>query len=296
MITKEREYRELICEVGRRVYNRGFAAANDGNISIRLSEREILCTPTGVSKGYMKPDDLCVVDPTGKQLRGVKKRTSEILLHLTAYRENPAVMGVVHCHPPHATAFAIAHEPIPKCILPEVEVFLGEVPIAEYETPGTQKFAETIKPYVKDSSIVILANHGTVAFSKDLMTAYFNTEILDAYCRMLILARQLGRINFFTEQQTKELLEFKKRLGIDDPRLRGENCDMCGNSMFRKGYSEFVPEPYAFPVPEKDQLEVEIQEKVDCAVPPPGHGKATEADLERLVEAITNQVMAAVRS
>jgi len=295
MTTSEREYREIICEVGRRLYQKGFAAANDGNISIRLNPKEILCTPTGVSKGYMKPEDLCVVDTTGKQLRGVKKRTSEILLHLTAYRENLNIQGVVHCHPPHATAFAIAHEPIPKCILPEVEVFLGEVPIAEYETPGTQKFAETIAPYIKDSSIVILANHGTVAFAKDLMTAYFNTEILDAYCRMLILARQLGRINFFTEQQTKELLEFKKRLGIDDPRLRGENCDMCGNSIFRKGYSEFVPEPFAFPVPEKDQLEVEIHEKVDCAIP--SNGKpAEQSELERLVQAITDQVMAVMKT
>jgi len=297
MTTSERELREQICEVGRRLYNKGFAAANDGNISIRLNEREILCTPTGVSKGFMKPDDCCVVDYQGKQLRGVKKRTSEILLHLTAYRDNPKVMGVVHCHPPHATAFAIAHEPIPKCILPEVEVFLGEVPIAEYETPGTQKFAETISPYVNDSSIVILANHGTIAFSKDLMTAYFNTEILDAYCKMLILARQLGRINFFTEQQTKELLEFKKRLGIDDPRLKGENCDMCSNNMLRSGYSDFLPNAYAFPEWDQSKLTQSVHNKVECAVPTStsSNGKAPP-DLERLVQAITDQVMAAMKA
>ena len=108
MTTSEREYREVICEVGRRLYNKGFAAANDGNISIRLNRNEILCTPTGVSKGYMKPDDLCVVDPTGKQLRGVKKRTSEILLHLSIYRARPDIKAVIHSHPPHATAFAVA--------------------------------------------------------------------------------------------------------------------------------------------------------------------------------------------
>src|SRR5262249_42902998 len=112
--------------------------------------------------------------------------------------------------------------------------------------------------------------------------------------RMLILARQLGRINFFTEQQTKELLEFKKRLGIDDPRLRGENCDLCGNSLFRKGYSEFVPEPFAFPVPEKSQLSMEIHDKVECAVPP-SNGKPPATDLERLVQAITDQVMASIK-
>lgn len=300
MITSEREHRELICEVGRRLYNKGFAAANDGNISIRLNEREILCTPTGVSKGFMKPDDCCVVDYHGKQLRGIKKRTSEILLHLTAYRENSKVMGVVHCHPPHATAFAIAHEPIPKCILPEVEVFLGEVPIAEYETPGTQKFADTIKPYVNDSSIAILANHGTIAFAKDLMTAYFNTEILDAYCKMLILARQLGRINYFTGQQTKELLEFKQRLGIDDPRLKGkgENCDMCSNNMLRTGYSDFLPSAYAFPEWDGAKLTQEMMSRTQCAAPAPTATAAPKAppELERLVQAITDQVMAAMKA
>src|SRR5205823_2978915 len=146
----EFKLKEQICEIGRRVYNRGFAAANDGNITIRLNDKEILCTPTMVSKGYMKCEDICKVDYDGKQLAGTRKRSSEVLLHLAIYKTRPDVNGVVHCHPPHATAFAVAQEPIPKCILPEVEVFLGEVPMARYETPGTQKFAETIAPYVKD--------------------------------------------------------------------------------------------------------------------------------------------------
>ncbi len=129
-----------------------------------------------VSKGYMKPDDLCIVDIDGKQLAGTKKRTSEIMLHLAVYRERADINGVLHCHPPHATAFAMVHEPIPKCLLPEVEVFLGEVPIAKYETPGTKQFADTVVPYVKDCNTIILANHGTIAFAKELMTAYFNNR------------------------------------------------------------------------------------------------------------------------
>lgn len=296
MFVSERQHKETICEIGRRVYQRGFAAANDGNISIRLNEKEILCTPTGVSKGYMKPDDLCVVDPDGKQLRGQKRRTSEILLHLAVYRENPKIGGVVHCHPPHATAFAIAHEPIPKCVLPEVEVFLGEVPIAEYETPGTQKFAETIRPYIKDSNTIILANHGTVAFAEKLETAYFNTEIIDAYCKMLILAKQLGRINYFSPQQTQELLDMKKRLGIDDPRLRsGHNCDMCGNSIFREGYSDFKIEPHAFvPPAEHVAIQQACMHKLNGSSAPK---KASgEVDIEKLVKTITEQVMAALNA
>src|SRR4051812_19679525 len=242
----EHQIKEEMCEIGRRVYHRGFAAANDGNITVRLNDREVLCTPTMVSKGYMKPDDICKVDYDGKQLAGKRKRTSEVLLHLVVYKLRPDVQAVVHCHPPHATAFAVAQEPIPKCVLPEVEVFLGEVPMAVYETPGNQKFAETILPYVKECNTIILANHGTVTFGPTLENAYFNSEIIDAYCKILILARQLGKVNYFTEQETRELLELKKRIGYDDPRLKGENCDLCANSELERGYQGFQPEARAF--------------------------------------------------
>src|SRR5438874_13140732 len=238
--------KEQICEIGRRVYAKGFAAANDGNISIRLNDREILCSPTMMSKGFMKPEDLCKVDYEGKQLAGTRKRSSEILLHLAVYKNRPDVNAVVHCHPPHATAFAVAHEPIPKCVLPEVEVFLGEVPMAVYETPGTQKFADTIVPYVKDCNTIILVNHGTLTFGPDLEKAYFNTEIIDAYCNILILARQLGRVNYFDEQKGKELLDLKKRLGYDDVRFHYPDCSTCGESSFDESYSSFVPRPQAF--------------------------------------------------
>src|SRR4029077_10704990 len=182
----EYKLKEQICEIGRRLYNRGFAAANDGNITIRLNDREILCTPTMVSKGFMKPEDICKVDYNGKQLAGTRKRTSEVLLHLVVYKLNPSINAVVCFQRPHATAFAVAHEPIPKCVLPEVEVFLGEVPIAEYETPGNQKFADTIVPYLKDCNTILLANHGTVTFGPTLEKAYWNSEIIDAYCNILI--------------------------------------------------------------------------------------------------------------
>jgi L-fuculose-phosphate aldolase len=271
-----------MCEIGRRLYNKGFAAANDGNITIRLNEREVLCTPTMVSKGFMKPEDICKVDYEGKQLAGSRKRTSEVLLHLAVYKQRADINGVVHCHPPFATAFAVAREPIPKCILPEVEVFLGEVPMAVYETPGTQKFAETIVPYVKDCNTIILANHGTVSWGPTLENAYFNTEIIDAYCKILILARQLGRVNYFSEQQTRELLDLKKRIGYDDPRFRNDNCDLCSNSIFERGYSDFTPQPTAFK-----------REETDGKAESNGH-TAAAPDLEALVRTITDQVMASL--
>jgi L-fuculose-phosphate aldolase len=218
----EADLREQICEIGRRLYNRGFAAANDGNISVRLNDREVLCTPTMVSKGFMKAQDLCVVDETGNQIRGARKRTSEILLHLAIYRARPDVAAVVHCHPPHATAFAVAREPLPQWVLAEVEVYLGQVRMAPYETPGTQKFADTIAPFAVDSNTILLANHGTVTFSASLEIAYFNTELIDAYCRILLLARQLGRVTSLSAAQARDLLELKLRLGYPDLRKAPE--------------------------------------------------------------------------
>ncbi len=284
MYTNEYKLKESICEIGRRVYSKGFAAANDGNISIRLNDKELLCTPTMVSKGYMKPEDICKVDYEGKQISGIRKRSSEILLHLSVYKNRPDVNGVVHCHPPHATAFAVAHEPIPKAILPEVEVFLGEVPTAIYVTPGGQKFADSIIPYVKDCNTILLANHGTITFGPDLEKAYFNTEIIDAYCRILILSRQLGRVNYFTEKETSELLELKKKLGYDDVRFKNNNCDLRGENCFNEGYTKFHPEHVAFPVAEQDAW---INAKSSPA--------NNNLDIDALVKKITDQVMAALK-
>ncbi len=279
----EYKLKEQICEMGRRVYAKGFAAANDGNISVRLNDREILCSPTMVSKGFMKPEDLCKVDYEGKQLAGTRKRSSEILLHLSVYKNRPDVNAVVHCHPPHATAFAVAGVPVPKCVLPEVEVFLGEVPTAKYETPGTQKFADTIVPHLKCSNTIILSSHGTVTFGPDLEKAYWNSEIIDAYCKILILARQLGNVNYFTQQQTKELLEFKKRLGYDDERFhRGENCDLCGNNTFGRGYEE---QACSCGTQEKPKMNGKAETN--------GHAAAAP-DVERLVQLVTDQVMNAL--
>jgi L-fuculose-phosphate aldolase len=325
-VMNEWKYREQMCEIGRRIYNKGFAAANDGNISFRLSEDRVLCTPTRVSKGFMKPDDLCIVDLDGKQVSGKRKRSSEILLHLTVMKARPDVRSCVHCHPPHATAFAVAREPIPKCVLPEIEVFLGEVAISPYETPGGQTFANSVLPFVKDTDTILLANHGTITYGTDLEDAYFKTEIIDAYCRILLLAKQLGRVHYYTDQKAAELIKLKPNLGIPDPRLdRGlENCDLCGNSLFRQGYGEPSPEPKVFVHPKiagnqphessvesrLTPLAAEIASaakssaRASSAIPyhakPSSNGQAAAAtgagaiDNEALVQAITDQVMQAL--
>jgi L-fuculose-phosphate aldolase len=244
------ELKLAICEIGKRIYNRGYAAANDGNITVRLNEAEVLCTATMCCKGFLTPNDICVVDMEGNQLAGRKPRSSEALLHLEILKARPDVQSVVHCHPPHATAFAIAREPIPQAVLPEAEYFLGEVPIAPYETPGTKKFAETILPFVHKSTAIILANHGTVSYSQTLERAYWLTEILDTYCRILILARQLGPLNYLSPQHTQELLDLKAKAGVKDPRLDPEfTGDIRGNATFQHTWAASGIEPRAFPQP-----------------------------------------------
>jgi L-fuculose-phosphate aldolase len=292
----EHQLKEQICDIGRRLYAKGFAAANDGNISIRLNEREILCTPTMVSKGFLKPEDICKVDYEGKQLAGTRKRSSEILLHLAVYKNRPDVNGVVHCHPPHATAFAVAHEPIPKCVLPEVEVFLGEVPIAKYATPGDQRLPNTIVPYVKDCNTILLANHGTVSWGPTIELAYFNTEIIDAYCRILLLAKQLGRVHYFSEQHTSELMEFKKRIGYDDPRLHIDDCELCGPSVFDEGYADFVPEAHAFRREAQEPRLYTEGNACGCKSEASRNGQAalSARDMEELVSIVTDRVMEAL--
>ena len=208
------ESKQEICAIGSRIYKKGFAAANDGNISLRINENEVLCTPTMHSKGFLKPSDICTVDMEGNQIGGNKKRSSEVLLHLQIMKKRPDVNSVVHCHPPHATAFAVAREPIPQCVLPEVEIFSGEVPTTRYETPGSQAFAETILPFVEKSNVIILANHGTVSYGETVERAYWWTEILDAYCRILMLAKGLGHVHYLSNEKAQELIDIKGNWGF----------------------------------------------------------------------------------
>ncbi|TVS15307.1 MAG: class II aldolase/adducin family protein [Planctomycetaceae bacterium] len=277
-----------ICDIGRRIYNKGFAAANDGNISVRINDNEVLCTPTLHSKGFLKPEDICTVDMSGKQIAGNKKRSSEALLHLEIYKARADVKSVVHCHPPHATAFAVAREPIPQCILPEVEVFLGDVPIARYETPGGQSFAETILPFVSKTNIMLLANHGTVSYGESVERAYWWTEILDAYCRILMLSRQLGRVSYFTEEKERELLALKQQWGWQDPRNTPEykNCDVCANDIFRSSWEAAGVERKAFDPPPPM--------KPDTSAAPPAAPATGGPDIDALVQVITDRVLDAL--
>src|SRR3954468_9745732 len=233
----EWKLKEQMCDIGRRIWMKGFCAGNEGNHSYRIGENRILCTPTGISKGNLKPDDICTVDLEGKQVSGKLKRTSEILLHLAIYKARPDVRAVVHSPPPHATAFAIAGVDLPTCIHPEAEVFLGAVKTAKYVTPGDTRLGESLLPYVKDTNTILLQNHGTVTYDVDLENAYYKLEIVDAYSRILLLAKSIGQIRPLDSNEMKELLDLKQRFGLREPRLEkgGEGMTCATDFLARVG-------------------------------------------------------------
>jgi L-fuculose-phosphate aldolase len=209
-----RKLAEAICDVGRRMAARQLVAGTDGNLSVRLTESEVLSTPTGQNKGTLSPDDICLVDMEGNQLGGTKRRSSEILLHLAILRARPDVNGVVHCHAPHASAFAATHTPLPRGILPEAEFFLGEIPLAPFETPGTAEFAATVLPFVHRTNVCLLANHGIVTYANSLEQAYALTEMLDAYCRIVLLAAPLGPLVPLPADKWEEIRAMSRQAGF----------------------------------------------------------------------------------
>lgn len=182
-----------ICDIGRRLWQRHYVDGNGGNITARLTEETFLCTPSQVSKGFMQPDDICLVDWKGNQLAGTRRPTSEILLHLEIYKLVPRARAIVHAHPPHATAFAVAGKTPPAGLTPEFEVFIGRVALCPYATPGSAAFAATVKPYARNFNTLLLKNHGVVTRGSSVQDACFKIEILDAYCQTVLAARALRR-------------------------------------------------------------------------------------------------------
>ena len=295
----EFKLKEQMCEIGRRIWLKGFCAGNEGNHSYRIGENRVLCTPTGISKGFLKPDDICVTDMEGKQISGKRKRTSEMLLHLVIYKARPDVKAVIHSHPPHATAFAVANVDLPTCIHPEAEVFLGAVKTAKYVRPGDARLGESILPYVKDSNTIILQNHGTVSFDVDLESAYYKLEIVDAYSRILILAKQIGSIRPLDGNEMKELLELKVKFGLNEPRLKdggkGFSCntDFLSRIADEVGQKGRVATAEGGTAPIKPRLSTRgsaIEQAIHSMIP---QGRTvSDADLETLVQTITDQIMA----
>ena len=302
----EFKLKEQMCEIGRKIWLKGFCAGNEGNHSYRLSEDRVLCTPSLISKGNLKPDDMCIVDMEGKQISGKRKRTSEILLHLAIYKEQPAARAVIHSHPPHATAFAVAGVDLPTCIHPEAEVFLGPVKTAKYVTPGDTRLGESIRPFIKESNTILLGNHGVVCYGPDLEDAYYKLEIVDAYARILLLTKSLGSVRPLDTNEMTELLALKTKFGMADPRV-GPNAKpdamTCAGTDFMsrvageigtkgrmQGAGGTIPVPSGSELRPTTAVQRSPMEQAIHSMTPSNYD---ESDIENLVQTITDQIMAA---
>ncbi|MBR1409010.1 MAG: class II aldolase/adducin family protein [Clostridia bacterium] len=209
------EAKKLICEIGRRMYQKNFVAANDGNISCKVDDDIIWATPTGVSKGFMSEDILVKLRLDGTVLsQGPLKPSSEIKMHLRVYNENPEVGGVCHAHPPVSTSFAIAGMSLDKAIYPEALVNLGTVPCVHYETPGSQGIPDSIAPYCRDYNALLLANHGALSWGRDAMEAWYRLESVEHYAMVIMYTGNIiGKANVLSCDQVGELMEIRKRMG-----------------------------------------------------------------------------------
>jgi L-fuculose-phosphate aldolase len=228
MIKTEREHRDDIVEIGRLVFAKGWVAANDGNISIRLDDDRILATPTGVSKGMMRPEDLVIVDRQGHRISGTRDRTSEMAMHLAIYELRPEVRAVVHAHPPVATGFAAAGVPLSDAVLPEVVTGLGCIPLAEYGHPGTPELVAPMLPLIPKHDAILMANHGVVCYGEEAYTAYFRMETVEHFARIALVAKLLGGPRVLPPREVNRLLDSRTPYGVTAPGARDCGCTPAG--------------------------------------------------------------------
>lgn len=217
----EHELKKLIIEVGKNLWQKGFVASNDGNISVKLNNQEILVTPTGVSKGFMTEEMIVKMDLSGNLVskNSMLKPSSEVKMHLAVYKHRPDVAGIVHAHPPYATSFAVAGIPLEKNILPEAVLFLGSVPLAKYGTPSTDEVPQSLIPYLQKSDAMLLENHGSITFGSDLLSAYHKTETLEHFAAIYHHALQLGNVNSLPEEKIQELIELRRKMQLSGKAL-----------------------------------------------------------------------------
>ncbi len=263
--------KEEIIRTGRKLWERQYVDGNGGNISARLRDRYVISTAAFCSKADLTTDDFALVDLEGNQLAGTKPRSSEILLHIEIYKAVPAAGAVVHCHPPHATAYALTGTIPPSCLVPEHEVLVGTVALAPYETPGTPEFAQTVLPYVRDHNMILLQNHGVVCWADSATHAEWYVEVVDTYCRTIVLASHLDApLKPIPNRKASDLLEIKKKLGLPDARYNLKECQLC-DLPDTPGSIAIAPRP--------------------CV---PGNAGLSNDDMERLVQAVTDEVIAAL--
>ncbi|MCI9196870.1 MAG: class II aldolase/adducin family protein [Lachnospiraceae bacterium] len=212
----ELEIKQEMCAIGKRVYDRGMVASNDGNFSVKLNDNEFLCTPTGVSKGFMTPEYICKVDANGNVLEANEgfRPSSEIKMHLRIYQKRPDVNAVVHAHPLYATTFAIAGQPLMDPIMPEAVLFLGGVPLAKYGTPGTMEVPDSVEPFLDQYDAVLLENHGALSYADTLLSAYHKMESVEFYAQLLYQTKMVGGPQILPQKRVEQLYEIRRNMGL----------------------------------------------------------------------------------
>ena len=267
------ELKERMVDIGRRMWAREYTDGNGGNLTIRVGDNLVLCTPTLVSKGFMTVEHMCLADMDGKQLAGKYKRTSECITHLAIMKRQPKALACCHAHPPHGTAFAVAGVQPPTCMIPEAEVFLGQIGMADYRTPGTPAVAELVGEAAVNHMAVLMVNHGVITWGKDVEDAYWKMENVESYCKTVWVASQIngGKLLTITKGQAKELIALRETLGMNDKRKEWQECQLCDNSDFHPG--------------------------TVCQIPGQDSGGASsyDPDAEKLVQQLTDQIVAALK-
>ncbi len=207
--------RQDLVSVCHRIYDKGWVAMNDGNVSIRLDESRILCTPTAISKGMVELDDLIICDMSGKKIEGRRDSTSEIMMHITIYSMRPDVRSIVHAHPPVATGFAAAGKALDKALLPEVIIHLGAVPLAKYGLPGTPALSEGMKPFIPHYDALLLENHGCTSYGRDVWQAFFRMEMVEHFARITLVAELLGGAKPLPRSEVEKLVAARSRYNVN---------------------------------------------------------------------------------
>lgn len=206
------EIREAICDVCHKMWQLGWVAANDGNVSVKLPDGNFLCTPTGISKSFITPEKLVIVNDRLEVMEGAPgyKPSSEMKMHMRCYRERPDAGAVVHAHPPTATGYAVAGKSMDQYSMIETVIAIGSIPLTPYGTPSTDEVPEAITPYLPNHDVMLLQNHGALTVGADLITAYYRMETLELYAKISLTAHLLGGAREIEKPQIDKLMYLRE--------------------------------------------------------------------------------------
>ena len=235
--------KEEMTHVAHKMWGRNMVDGNGGNITIRVGDNLVLCTPTMLSKGELTAADIALVDLDGVQKAGWRKRTSEVNTHIAIMKRQPKAKSIIHGHPPYSTAFAVAGVEPPTCMCSEAEIFTGPIKLVGYQTPGTPENADAVGEVGKDNPAILLANHGVMTWGSDVEIAYWRLENMETACQTIWVASQLngGKLQTIPGAKMKDIFEIRRSIGMEDPREGLEECELCQNSDFLPGAVSQVP-------------------------------------------------------